>query len=1542
MAIDSPTDKPYLIFQIIDILPTIKPEDTTDLDRLPEEDEDLDPNINLYCYRNQRALSYKNSTIIKLFGRTEGNQSILVNVAGFETFFYIGFRQSITTLQAEYVINTLKRKVNKRYINHLTKWELLHRQPYEMFVGDELFPFIKLSFRNNYALKEYERTAMSSTRINLALTGPEVEYYVGESNLDEILKFLHVTNLKPASWAKITKYSTRIRKSGSTNHEIDCHMNDLYPLEKINNSPFKIMIYDLECQSRLGELGEFPVAKKDYQKLARELIDLKLTHRNHPLVTNPLKFPRVLERCLELAFTPNFYPVQIEQIKTIDNLKPTDQLVENVAKFVLNVYSACQCSSCSMGDGTKSGNLNCFECQAAITSYLDSNLPPQIDNNNYFKFSRELLVSLDNLLKSKYATPETCEQLDKYLTIMIRVAFDDYYDRFGITPVFLKGKIFPSREQLITLTPQIDQYLEQSEYDYEKRLRLLTEYLNKSFAPIYPEGDPIIQIGFTFQRLGERECYMKGIYTLDTCQEFNNDDLIYDENATDFTHEELQKLIKSANEKLKEGEMKIQTQKELIDHYVKHQKSTDNARVVIKSFRNEAGLLRAFSELVNMEDPDLVGGYNTFGFDDQYLAARAEELSIRNVVLGNLSRLKNDLSLIMAPAGADKKGEEQKGKRKMETHYLEMKGRVPFDIYRIVPNNYNLPEYKLNYVCKHFLKKVKNDVPPTQIPVLQRGTAKDRAEIARYCVIDCVLCNRLLEKLVIIPNLIAMANVSIVPIRYLLFRGQTVKGYSLVVKKCSTRGKIVRTLRPEERQPNADKYEGAIVLDPMIDIYDQPISVADFNSLYPSSMISENISNDTLVVDPKYDNLPGFHYNTIEYDEFYYVQAQHKKTGALLKSKDKMKHDQLRVCRFVGNKMGILPEIETELIASRKFAKKKMEEAAKTGDTAMEAAWDCQQLAYKVTCNSIYGITGAGVSPIYNKDVAASITATGRKMIIFSKNYVEQNYKNLPITLKRANICGGKTSDIIVRNASCVYGDSVTGETPILVRFGGRQSKYLKISELIPHARLYLKCGDGKEVAPIYRGTDKQGYHIEVWSDRGWSKIRNVIRHKTSKTIYQVRTSNSLVEVTEDHSLLNATAEPLKPTVASGEYLLFSSHPLTSVGLKSISHANLSSMREELQHKSVLITTSQLEATVHWHQLNQVKLNPIINYQDGKYYVLNGNIPTYKHEYHSLCRSVTELGPTTDYVYDLETDSGHFSAGIGEIVVHNTDSIFIKFQMERADTGEPLTGYDAIFASTEICERASLEISLQLKSPQNLEFEKTICPFLLINKKMYKGHYYTKMNNTSFYENTMGFSTKKRDSAPIAKKVVDGLTHLLFNTPKEKVTQAVIRDYLTEWFRGILAGEHPFEDFIRTKSWKGHYAKPDQIAQHVLATRQAIRDPGNQFQVNDRIPFVHIVNPKATLQGDKIETPEYILRHKLKIDYRYYIESLLLNPLKKILSPNRNLGITEKWILNILNNLTQTQQHLSTMDQFFRVITKPSSSKIEIIDNDSESGSESN
>ena len=88
-----------------------------------------------------------------------------------------------------------------------------------------------------------------------------------------------------------------------------------------------------------------------------------------------------------------------------------------------------------------------------------------------------------------------------------------------------------------------------------------------------------------------------------------------------------------------------------------------------------------------------------------------------------------------------------------------------------------------------------------------------------------------MKKLSIIPNNIGMANVCSVPLSYIFQRGQGIKVFSLVSKRCYALGYLI----PELYNANIEGgYEGAIVLKPKPGIYlDQPIAVLDYASYIP-------------------------------------------------------------------------------------------------------------------------------------------------------------------------------------------------------------------------------------------------------------------------------------------------------------------------------------------------------------------------------------------------------------------------------------------------------------------------------------------------------------------------------------------------------------------------------------------------------------------------------------------------------------------------------------------------------------------------------------
>lgn len=334
--------------------------------------------------------------------------------------------------------------------------------------------------------------------------------------------------------------------------------------------------------------------------------------------------------------------------------------------------------------------------------------------------------------------------------------------------------------------------------------------------------------------------------------------------------------------------------------------------------------------------------------------------------------------------------------------------------------------------------QVKDDVSPKELFALQRGSAADRAKIARYCLQDCDLVMELFMKLDVLNNSIAMANVCSVPVSFIFMRGQGVKIESLIFKECRLEDQLIEVLpapkkgfgnkeppppvldeEGEEEKPAEEGYEGAFVLDPVTGIYfdDDPVGVPDFSSLYPSTIISENLCHSSLVhvKDYKpdgriivaqgsddYDNIPGMSYIDVEYNILINDPNDKRKHPAKI-------NDGLRVARFAqlnNGEKSTIPKILQKLLSQRKATRKKAE---KEEDEFKKALLDAAQLAYKLTANSLYGQLGSGTSKIRHIVIAASTTAYGRKQLIYAKNVIESVY--------------GKGNDPRC-DAMCVYGDT--------------------------------------------------------------------------------------------------------------------------------------------------------------------------------------------------------------------------------------------------------------------------------------------------------------------------------------------------------------------------------------------------------------------------------------------------------------------------------------------------------------------------------------
>ncbi|RMX48133.1 hypothetical protein pdam_00014691, partial [Pocillopora damicornis] len=195
----------------------------------------------------------------------------------------------------------------------------------------------------------------------------------------------------------------------------------------------------------------------------------------------------------------------------------------------------------------------------------------------------------------------------------------------------------------------------------------------------------------------------------------------------------------------------------------------------VLSYKREQDMLQAWSDFVKKVDPDIITGYNVVNFDLPYLLNRAAALKVQSFSF--LGRVRDEKSTISNTVF------QSRAYGKRENKVINISGRVQFDLLHALLRDYKLRSYTLNYVSFYFLQEQKEDVQHNIITDLQNGNDQTRRRLAIYCMKDAILPLRLLEKLMCLINYMEMARVTGVPLSYLLSRGQQIKVVSQLLRK---------------------------------------------------------------------------------------------------------------------------------------------------------------------------------------------------------------------------------------------------------------------------------------------------------------------------------------------------------------------------------------------------------------------------------------------------------------------------------------------------------------------------------------------------------------------------------------------------------------------------------------------------------------------------------------------------------------------------------------------------------------------------------------
>jgi len=1157
--------------------------------------------------------------------------------------------------QVSFIHRCLEDDFRSYYETSITDCKIIKRKKLYGFDKGKDHRFVLFKFKNVTALNKvknlwYDIIPDPSSLFNrryilktLRFRGFDTELY--EAKLPPLLRYFHIQKISPSGWVQLPrKKLIRIGKARTyCDFEFTIDQRHLVPLpDKETAVPAKICSFDIEASS---SHGDFPMAIKTYKKLVGEII----TYWNGHSVSHQLdeKQRDVFKRLILAAF-------KLDEVDGISHVYPKRERSKN---HILE----------------------------KIQKLIHAPLHDLADNNRYTRHNDG-------------GSDREDDEDDEMLQAPFRFGSDPYIRKDGKT---------------------IIDYLNDTDCDKGKALEMIDQGMKVTLPAL--EGDKTTFIGSTFRYMGQAEPYLNHCVVLGTCDDIGDE------------------------------------------------------RTEIEEYDTEREVLLAWTELMQREKPDILVGYNTFGFDWKFMCDRAKE---NKCFMPKRGREHDDDGELWFTQLSKNRGQFCRDQKKTikiasgthELTFVKIDGVIQLDLYNYFRREVNLSSYKLNDVASHFIgdmvrsanvegdhtviksrnlmglqsgnfvcfetighssdayedgKKFevtsmneetgvftvrgavqaedglklrwglgKDDISPQDIFEKTNGTSADRAIIAKYCIQDCNLLHHLVRKNDVLTGMSEIASICSIPIDFVVMRGQGIKLLSFIAKKCREK----RTLMPVMDKPENDgSYEGAICLHPKKGLYRDPVAVVDFASLYPSSMISENISHDSKVWtkeydkngrlieetgDPEYDGLDGYEYVDVEYDTYDWVSPDGKKKKAKVKVGTKV----CRFAQFPDGRKAIMPAILQELLAARKATRarigyktivtsdgqtlsgllKECEDHYEITDVTlsdgklnrstttvpkalvisveptynsfMRNVFDKRQLGYKITANSLYGQCGAITSSFYEKDIAASTTATGRKLLIYAKTLIERVYKDKVCETKHGQVTA--TSDI-------VYGD--------------------------------------------------------------------------------------------------------------------------------------------------------------------------------------------------------------------------------------TDSCFFTFALTDGD-GERVVGKKALEITIELAIEAGKLATKFLKAPHDLEYEKTFLPFLLLSKKRYVGLLYER-DPAKCERKSMGIVLKRRDNAPIVKDIYGGIIDILMSG--EGVGAAVA--FTQQFLRDIVDEKFPLEKLIISKSLRGFYKNPGGIAHKVLADRIAKRDPGNKPSIGSRIPFVFVqTKRKVRLQGDKIETPEFIRANELKPDYIHYITNQIMKPVQQV------------------------------------------------------------
>lgn len=355
----------------------------------------------------------------------------------------------------------------------------------------------------------------------------------------------------------------------------------------------------------------------------------------------------------------------------------------------------------------------------------------------------------------------------------------------------------------------------------------------------------------------------------------------------------------------------------------------------VNQVEDEKAMIEEFVNIIKENNVDIIVGYNSDNFDFPYLKDRAKILDV-------------DLDIGMDDSSV-------KFIRRGYANAASFKGLIHVDLYLVMRRYMTLERYTLERVYYELFGEEKIDVPGERIWEFWDNGGEELDNLFDYSLDDVVSTLKIAEQT--LPLNLELTRIIGQPLFDVsrMATGQQAEWF--LVKQAYFDDEVV----PNKQGSNfadraaAEDNEGGYVREPEKGLHENLVQF-DFRSLYPSIIISKNISPDVMTL------------GEVEDEDEYNISPEHG-------------------IKFKKEPQGFIPSVIDKILQERFRIKREMKAS---DDETERKALDVQQQAIKRLANTMYGIYGFPRFRWYSFECAKAITSWGRQYIKSSIKKAEE------------------------------------------------------------------------------------------------------------------------------------------------------------------------------------------------------------------------------------------------------------------------------------------------------------------------------------------------------------------------------------------------------------------------------------------------------------------------------------------------------------------------------------------------------------------------